>query len=100
MLDKRIVFEDEYVTEEYGTITYYFVGPKELLKEFMNKEYPEVEAFTISVECPINKQEGRYAEVEMSPVYEGSDYDWSDIDLPYEEVDALIALAHKSRKEV
>lgn len=96
MLDKRIVFEEEYVSEEHGTVTYYFVGPRELLGE----EYLDVEAATISVECPIDKQESRYAQVEISPVYGGSNYDWIDVDLPYEEIDALIAWARKSRKEV
>lgn len=100
MLDKRVAFEEEYLSKEHGTVTYYFVGPREFLRELVDKEYPEADAFTISVECPINKQESRYAEVEMSPVYDGSDYDWRDVDLPYEEIDALIALAHKCRREM
>lgn len=71
MLDNRIAFEEEYVSEEHGTVTYYFVGPRELL----GGEYLDADASTISVECPVDKQESRYADVEISPVYGGSDYD-------------------------
>lgn len=95
MLDKRITFEDEYLSVEHGMVTYYFVGPRELL----GGEYLDADASVISVECPVDKQESRYADVEISPVYGGPDYDWIDVNLPYEEIDALIALAHKSRKE-
>ena len=37
MIDKRIIFEEKYDSEEYGTRTLYFIAPKEML----NGKYPE-----------------------------------------------------------
>ena len=103
MIDKRIVFEEKYDSEDYKTTTLYFTAPKELLKTTMIKDYPEAAAMEISVEFPMNKLEAKYADVAVSPTryieeddsYE--DYDWYDIDLPYDEIEALINLAIKSK---
>ena len=50
MLDKRIKFEPDetFIEDEYGTITFYFTGPKELLPW----EDSDAEFATISIECP------------------------------------------------
>lgn len=96
MLDKRIKFDESYISEEYNTITLYFTGPKELLIG----DYPDAESMEISIECPREYISASYASVEISPTKydEGgyTDYDWRDIDLPYDEIEALIKLAEAS----
>lgn len=95
MLDKRIEFDERYDDEEYGTTTFYFTAPKEML----NGKYPEAECMEISIEFPIDHIEPAYASVEFSPTMyieeEESyvDYDWYDVDLPYDEIEELINLA-------
>ena len=97
MLDKRIKFEESYVSKEHGTITMYFTGPKELLP--WNDE--ESEFVTISIECPNEYISSAYANVEISPAKyseesEGYyDYDWRDITIPYEKIEELIKLAEE-----
>ena len=98
MIDARIKFEESYVSEEYGTITLYFIAPTEML----NGEYPEAECMTISVECPREYISPSYATVMFSPTkYDEdeeaySDYDWFDVDMSYEDIEALIELAEQS----
>jgi hypothetical protein len=98
MLDKRIKFDESYISEEHDTITLYFTGPKELLVG----DYPEAESMEISIECPREYICAEYANVEISPTrYDEeedgyTDYDWRDIDLPYDEIEALIKLAEES----
>lgn len=95
MIDKRIIFEEKYDSETYGTRTLYFIAPKEML----NGKYPEAESMEISVEFPINHIEPAYADVMFSPTeYDAennsyTDYDWFDVDLPYDEIEELIKLA-------
>lgn len=97
MLDKRIEFDEKYIDEEYGTTTLYFIAPKEML----NGKYPEAESMEISIECPIDHLEARYASVEFSPTkYDEendcyTDYEWFDVDMSYEDIEALIELAEK-----
>ena len=98
MIDNRIKFEEDYISEEWGTITLYFIAPKEML----NGKYPEAESMEISIECPREYIEARYATVMFSPTKydeEGecyTDYDWYDVDLPYEDIEELIKLAEES----
>ena len=98
MLDKRIKFDESYISEEYDTITLYFTGPKELLIG----DYPEAESMEISVECPREYICSEYANVEISPtMYDEendgyTDYDWREISMPLDEVEALIKLAEES----
>lgn len=97
MLDKRIEFEERYDNEEHETTTLYFIAPKELL----DGKYPEADRMEISVEFPTNHMEPAYASVAFSPSKHEAeedawtDYDWYDVDLPYDEIDALITLALK-----
>jgi hypothetical protein len=99
MLDKRIEFEERYDSEVYETTTLYFIAPKEMLKTTMVKDYPEAISMEISIEFPMNHIEARYADVCVSPTNEeGEDYDWYDIELPYDEIEALIELAKKSER--
>ena len=98
MLDKRIQFDESYISEEWGTITLYFIAPKDLF-DGVDKDAESVE---ISIECPREYISAKYASVEYSPTkyFEEEDsymdYDWRDIDLPYEEIEALIKLAEES----
>lgn len=100
MLDKRIKFEERYDSGDYGTTTLYFIAPKEML----DGKYPEAVHAEISVEFPMEHIEPAYASVAISPTAyfseeDGySDYDWVDISLPYDEIEALIELAEKSER--
>ena len=100
MLDKRIKFEPDetFIEDEYGTITFYFTGPKELLPW----EDPDAEFATISIECPKEYISASYCSVEISPSKYNEetgtfyDYDWRDIEFPYEEIEELIKLAEEN----
>jgi len=100
MLDKRIKFDESHISEEHDTITLYFTAPKDL---FGNID-EDAESVEISVECPREYISARYASVEYSPTkYDEeenayTDYDWRDISLPYEEIEALIKLAEESER--
>ena len=91
----EIELEEEYINEEYGTTTLYFVAPKEML----NGKYPEAVSMEISVEFPTDYPEARGSTVMFSPTdYDEeedayTDYDWFDADLTYEEIEKLIDLA-------
>lgn len=98
MLDKRIKFEERYDNDVYGNTTLYFIAPKEMLKTMMIKDCSEAVAMEISIELPTNHIEAAYASVCVSPTNEdGEDYDWYDIDLPYDEIEELIKLAEKGK---
>lgn len=98
MIDKRIEFDERYDDEEEGTTTLYFTAPKEML----DGDYPEAVSMEISVELPTDDMEARYASVEFSPTryveeddgYE--DYDWYDVEMSNEDIEALIDLARNS----
>jgi hypothetical protein len=92
----KIKYEDRYECEEYNTTTLYFIAPKELL----NDKYPEAVHSEISVEYPTHKPEACASRVMITPTrkcgdndYE--DYDWFDIDLPLEHIEALINLGNQ-----
>lgn len=95
MLDKRIIFDERYDDEDYGTMTLYFIAPKEML----NGKYPEAEHMEISIEFPIGHIESNYASVAFSPSKNGEDYDWYDVDLPYDEIEEFIKLAEDNDKD-
>ena len=98
MLDKRIKFDERYDSEENGTTTLYFIAPKEMLKKFIpTNNYPEAISMEISIEFPTDQIETNDADVCVSPATEDEngieDYDWYDVDIPYDEIDELIKLA-------
>lgn len=99
MLDNRIEFDERYDSEEHGTTTLYFVAPKEMLKTMLVNDYPDAVSMEISIEFPTEHIEANYASVCVSPTRENEcgteDYDWHDIDLPYDEIGELISLAEK-----
>ena len=95
----RIMFEEAYVAE--GEVTFYFTGDAALFQELMGREEPGATGTTLSVSCPTAYVGSEYASVQISPslrtVVDGkesvADYDWSDINLPYEDIDWLITQA-------
>ena len=101
IIDKRVKFEETYVSEDYGTTTHYFTIEKSLLEELFPNKYPEACGGEISVEFPTNCPEANMADVCISPTeYDEetdgyTDYDWNDVSLPYEEIEALFELAEK-----
>ena len=102
MIDKGIEFEERYDNEELGTTTLYFIAPKEMLKKLIpTNDYPEAISMEISIEFPTEHIESHYADVCVSPTKEEiegctEEYDWYDIDLPYNEIEELIDLAMKA----
>ena len=95
--DYKIEFEERYDDKDYKTVTFYYVSDTSLLKELVGDKYPEASGMTISVECPMDHFEAKEASVQISPYKECedviTDYDWTDINLQYEEVEALIYMA-------
>lgn len=98
-IDDRIKFEERYDDENYKTTTFYLMADTSLLKELIGDKYPEADGMTLSIECPADCIEAGSASVEISPYkkYEDTvtDYDWTDINLPYEIIEALINIATK-----
>ena len=98
MLDKRIEFDESYIDEAEGTITLYFIVPKDLFPEIDE----EAEHAEISIECPIGNLSANHSQVQWSPTkwdgYGYTDYDWTDISMPYEEIEAFIKLAEESER--
>ena len=96
MLDKRIKFDESYIDDGEGTITLYFIVPKDLFPEIDE----EADRAEISIECPKEYISANYASIQWSPTkwngYGYTDYDWTDITLPYEEIEAFIKLAEES----
>ncbi len=86
-MDRRILFESSYTDDENGSVTYYFSAPVELLPG----SYPEADSTMLSIETPLRYPS--YGLVEGSPVRDGECYDWREMNLPRDEVDALVALA-------
>lgn len=91
---KKVILEDRYKSDEYETMTLYFIAPK----EWLDGLYPDAVHTEISVEYPLNYPEASAATVMVSPKrdlgedgYE--DYDWSDLELPLSDIEALIRMA-------
>lgn len=96
MIDERVVFEEMYKDSLNCSVTLYFIAPKEMFPE----KYSDADHVTISVEFPEKLSEPRYATVMYSPTFEGTDYDWNDWDIPYEDIEKLLLLADSTlRKE-
>ena len=97
MLDKRIKFDERWDRDD-GTTVLWFTAPKELLP----REHPKAVSMEISLEFPTHNLIAEDAIVEFSPTkYDEneeaySDYDWDEIDIPLEEIEALIELAKQN----
>lgn len=91
---KKVILEDRYKSDEYETMTLYFIAPK----EWLDGLYPDAVHTEISVEYPLNCPEASAATIMVSPTrdlgedgYE--DYDWSYLELPLSDIEALIGMA-------
>ena len=92
MIDIRISYEEFWLSDTNGTITGYFTIDKSLLEDFRPEQYPEAEYGELSVEYPINHPEASNAIVMISPTKDGSDYDWTAIELSNELIEELILI--------
>lgn len=100
----KMIFEEQFSGDEEMDSTFYFVGDKELLKEFPLPDYPEATAATLALSFAAtnNNPEAREVSVQISPATEeddGSllDYDWRDIELDYSEIEKLLDRELNSR---
>lgn len=97
MINKGIEFDEAWNKEDNETALFFTV-PKEILCG----NYPDAVSAEISIEFPTDLAEAEYATVEISPTryveeddgYE--DYDWCELILSDEEINALIELARKA----
>lgn len=95
MLDNRIKFDERYDDTESELTTLYFIASKEMLAE-LGFDYPDAVSMEISLEFPLGTLVAERADACISPTDEdGTDYDWNDVDLPYNDVVELILLAEK-----
>ena len=99
-ISKRVEFEEEYKTI-FGTLELYFVGDTSLLKDLIG-DYPEADGMTLCVEVPADKIVDAEASVRVSPFKADEDviedYDWNDINLSEDEINALLRLRTEGRK--
>lgn len=77
----KVKFEEAYDNTPFEEYTLYFIAPKDLVKD----KHPEAEHSTISLEL-------RTRTAMISPTKNGTDYDWSDIELEPDTIDKLIAM--------
>lgn len=93
MIDiSKVNLEEKYIDSDYSTTTLYFTAPKEVFCKELYKEFPDAEMVNISIEFPTSYPEARYASVMFSPIKKGESYGWSDVELPYDEIEMLIAM--------
>ena len=100
-ISKRVKFEEEYKTI-FGTLELYFVGDTSLLKDLIGDKYPEADGMTLCIEVPADKIVDAETSVRVSPFKADEDvtedYDWNDINLPEDEINALLRLRTEGRK--
>lgn len=77
----KVKFEEAYDNTQFEEYTLYFIAPKDLVKD----KHPEADHSTISLEL-------RTRTAMISPTKNGTDYDWSDIELEPDTIDKLIAM--------
>ena len=99
MICTEFSYDGSYVSSTYGTTTGYFIIDKSLLEELCPGRYPEAEHGEISIEYPTDDPQAYMAMVMVSPTKDGSDYDWTDINLPYEIIDVLVNITEMHTKE-
>ena len=91
----NIKYDETFKNEDYQTLTHYFIVPKETF----NVDDEDVIHLEISVEVPINNQTARYADIMWAKTIEvdggTEDIDWTDIHLPYDEVEDLLKIANE-----
>ena len=103
---ENIRFDERYDDLYNKQTTLYFIAPKEMLDNFFPKgKYPDAVSMEIAIEVPTNNIEARNAGVSVSPTREVKnmgdnlmfisyeDYDWTDVDISYEEIETLFVIA-------
>ena len=94
-----IRFDERYDDNYSGETTLFFIAPTSLLDNFSPKgEYADAVGTEIAIEVPTNNIEAKNPEliVSISPIIEtenGYEYDWTDIDIPNEEIETLLVIA-------
>lgn len=93
-----IRFDERYDDVYNEETTLYFIVPKEMLDNFFPKgKYPDAVSMEIAIEVPTNNIEARNAGVSVSPTRKTEDgyedYDWTDVDISYEEIETLFVIA-------
>lgn len=93
---ENIKFDERY--DDNGETTLYFIAPKEMLDNFFPKgKYPDAVSMEISIEVPTNNIKAENALVSVSPTIKTEDAyedcDWIDVDIPLEEIEALLRKA-------
>ncbi len=95
---KNIKFDERYDNEDTKTTTLYFTAPKEILDSLYPYDYSEASSAEISIELPTDNICAEDALVSISPtLYDEeedayTDYDWTDIELPFDEIEELIKM--------
>ena len=93
------IYYDERFDDDYNnTTTFYFVAPKEMLNEYIpDANYPDAISMEIAIEVPTNNIEAQAAGVSVSPTRKEEwgmeDYDWIDVNMPYDLIETLFVLA-------
>ena len=100
MIDTQFTYDETYVSDTFETTTGYFMIDKNFLEELRPGQYPEADHGEISVEYPTDCSEASSAIVMVSPTKDGSDYDWTDVDLPSEIIEVLINITEMHVKEI
>lgn len=83
----KMTYDEKFVIEN-TSVTYYFMGDSEIIKELYPGKYPKAESTEISIEVVdgnINT-----ATVMISPTEDGEDYDWNDITLSLADIEKLL----------
>ena len=109
VVSNRISFEEFFIYEEEGTITYYFICDD---KEFTNQLFKDddfdgedIKGFTVSVEVPFayGSPINSCPMTMISPFVEDgdgyTDIDWRDCDFPVDEVNELMVVGMKHYTE-
>lgn len=95
LLAKPEVMKEVYLNDshdsEYGTTTYWFTAPKELVTSYA----PDADEAEISVELPTNEQTAENAYVGLSSVYDCTCEDWDELQLAEELINKLLEKAKK-----
>lgn len=84
----KLTFDEAVINKNFGTIILYFTAPK----EWVEKEHPKAESAEICVEMPLNRMKPDWAFVMISPTKDGTDYEWTDLDIPESAVEKMIAM--------
>ncbi len=89
MIADKAKLQEYYDNEFYQTRIVFFHVPLDLLEG----RFPEAEEAELSLEFPLNKPDEHLAITMLSPVKDGSAYDYSGFFIPDEEIKKLLELA-------